>query len=160
MTETTPGIFARSASLLAETDMATTLAARLARPSAFAPSPRAWPITRSCWALTVAVCVCWLALDGSEPVTSASSDTEAPTGFSDSATETVTVPLALRRAGASEPALSMPAALTESGTGTGRAPVGDPGAAAALPAVVRTRPGSAATPAARPRSPPSSCVRA
>src|ERR671913_2265421 len=98
-----------------------------------AASSWARPMTWFCWALTAAVCACWLAFDGIAPVISASSGTEAPTGFADRATDTVTVPLALRSAGASEPAASKPAALTESGTGTGRAPAGDPGAAAGPP---------------------------
>ena len=136
--------------MLAGIDIATTFAARLARPSALAPSARACPITWSCCALTALVCDCWLAFAGSAPVRSESSATVAPTGFWESATDTVTVPLALRSAGASDPALST--VFSEAGTGVGRAPLGDPGAAVALPAVTRTRPGSAAAPKARPRS--------
>ena len=136
--------------MLAGIDRATALAARLARPSALAPSVRACPIIWSCCALTALVCACWLALVGSVPVRSESCATVAPTGFCESATDTVTVPVAPRSDGASDPALST--VFSEAGTGVGRAPLGDPGAAIALPAVTRTRPGSAAAPKARPRS--------
>ena len=134
--------------MLAGIDSATALAARLARPSALAPSESALPITWSCCALTALVCACWLALDGSPPVRSESCATVAPTGFCESATDTVTVPLAFRSEGASDPALST--VCSEAGTGVGRAALADRGAAAVLSAVTRIRPGSAAAPRARP----------